>query len=226
MNNELRYFIRNFLLNYNEFRTSSYYPIIFPAVISLVSIILFGVFVLPHLQDWFSIQAEIEQTQKKITVMKENGRLLQNIDTVLINDEYAIATKALPHEKDFISILETIGQAALKSNVQVNDYSFSIGKISDEKKTVDVETINSTEITLTLFGTVNDVVSFVDTIERSLPLAEVKGIEYSGDKAKVRIVFFVKIFPDVKIDTSVPLTQLSQKDKELLNILRGWSLHY
>ncbi len=222
MNNELRYIIRNLSLAFNQFRYSSYYPIVAPAFIILISLLLFGFFVLPHFQNWFSIQNEIRETQDRITVMQENSRLLRNMNNVQINEEYSVATKALPHERDFIGILQAIGKMALTSRIGIDDYTFSIGEVSKDGSPSTVK-VSPITIKFGVDGTIDDINAFIKESETKLPIAKLESIEYSAGKAVISLTFYIKEFPDLKIIDSVSLTQLNQQDKELLNTLRVWS---
>jgi Tfp pilus assembly protein PilO len=184
---------------------------------------MFGVFVLPHLQTWFSIQNEIKETQNRVTTIRDNIRLIQNTNTVAIDEEYTLAVQALPHDRDFAGILQSIAQASLKSNVEVSDYSFSLGTIVNNKEDISKTKLLPITTSIAISGNIDNVMKFTDEIEKELPLVEVKGITYSSGKAEISLSFFIKEFPDLKIINSVPLTQLTQKDRELLNTLRTWS---
>ena len=216
MNNQIRYIIKRVYLSYYGFRYSPTYPIVTPLAILGVSFLVFCFFILPQLESWFSINNEVKATQQKITIMRENSIILQNMNSFNVQGDFSVATKALPNDKDFAGILDAIEQSASVSNVLLNDYEFYIGAVSGRSSA-------PISVDLTLQGNVDGMTTFLYQIERKLPLVQVRNINISDNKGQIELEFYTKPFTPLQVSYSDQFSGISQEQRNVLDTLRGWS---
>lgn len=240
MNNELKLDARNIKVLYLTFRYSPYYPIAVPSAIIFICLLAVWIFLVPQIQSWFSLRGEIDATQQRIRTIKNNINFMQLLNGEAVDSDYQIATNALPAEKDFTGILTAISNAAASSGLQLQDYSFSLGTVSRKEDTVPapnidpaappvpnipVEEMNSlTPINLgiTVEGTMANITAFTQALEKKIPLSQVRGVQFSDERAQIDIAFYTKRLPDFQMDTSSPVNVLTEEDKQLLQELRSW----
>ncbi len=232
MNNELKRDLKVAKLWYYNFRYSIYFPIFLPSVAAIVCLIVIFAFVLPQIQSWFSLQDEIKATEGRIQTIKDNISYLQVVDGQTVDADFHTATLALPAEKDFMGILNVISDAASSSNVALQDYSFTPPSVTKKNAgaattttTTDPSTVGMTPVRVSLvvegkIGAVND---FVNNIEKKLPLAEVKEVDFGETKAQIVINFYTRSFPDITLANGDTINVLNQSDRILLQKLRTQS---
>ncbi len=231
MNNELKRDLKVVKLWYYNFRYSIYFPVFFPSVAVIICLIVIMAFVLPQIQSWFSLQDEIKATEGRIQTIKDNISYLQVVDGQSVDADFHTATLALPAEKDFMGILNVISDAASSSNVALQDYSFTPPTVN--KKSAATTTTTSTDastvgmtpvrVSLVVEGKITGVNAFVKNIEKKLPLAEVKEVDFGETKAQIVINFYTRSFPDISLANGETINVLSQSDRILLQKLRAQS---
>lgn len=209
---------------YYRYRDSEYYALGMIGLTIVVSLLLLFFVIIPEVGQWFSIRDEISATQKRIAVLQANIAFLTNLDKNTVTSQLQIASQALPPDKNFGTILDTIANAAVSSGISLSDYSFPVGNVSKSSAT---DTTNSTgvstlTVTITVDGTVDQLSKFIKAIETSLPLAHVTSIDGNNGTTAVTIDFYQKPFPPVDSSGDTPLTPLSEEKKTLLQKLSTW----
>lgn len=224
MDNQVKFHLRRLLLYYYNFRYSAYFPVMMPILIISIGLLTFILFILPQMNNLFSVQEEVQATQSRIAVMRENNRFLSNLNKADIDRDFTVATEALPSNKDFIGILNAISKAALSSNVSLGDYDFFLGTVntdtSEKNVNPDADLVN---ISLKIDGNITDINNFMLEIEKKLPLAEIKTVNFSDNTAEVLLVFHVKPLPDLDINYSDQLEYYSQSERNMLKKVYLWS---
>lgn len=231
MNNELKRDLKVVKLWYYNFRYSIYFPVFFPSVAVIICLIVIMAFVLPQIQSWFSLQDEIKATEERIQTIKDNISYLQVVDGQSVDADFHTATLALPAEKDFMGILNVISDAASSSNVALQDYSFTPPTVNKKSAattattSTDASTVGMTPVRVSLVveGKIAGVNAFVKNIEKKLPLAEVKEVDFGETKAQIVINFYTRSFPDISLANGETINVLSQSDRILLQKLRAQS---
>jgi len=224
MNNQMRFYVRKLALTYYNFRYSKYYPVALPLIITSLGLVILVLLIIPQLKNWFSVQEEIEATQARINIMRQNSRILESFDKASVDRDFIVATEALPSDKNFAGILNAISNAALASNVSLNDYEFSLGAVSTSKNGKKVSPVSEPiAINVDIEGNINDVSNFIEEIEKKIPIAEIKNINYSERGGEVILKFYIKTLPDLNIEYSDPITSMTQDQRSILQVLSQWS---
>ncbi len=229
MDNELKFDIKKMRVSYLSFRYSHYFPVIIPAVLVLSFLMILWLFFIPQVQSWFSIQDEIKFTQERIENIKENIQVLEFSNVQTVDQDFITARTALPSDKDFATILATLSTSASVAKITLDDFSFSLGKISSKDATISAQQDPSiiiedngtipVRVVVTAGGTVNDINTFVREIERRLPITEVISVDYSEGKGQVALSFFTKPFPDIVFNDTQPLKELNAEERQMIRKL-------
>lgn len=224
MNNQIKYYLRRFVLYYYNFRYSFYFPIAMPIFISVIGAFVFILFILPQITNWFSVQEEVDATQARINMMRQNSRKLESLNRLDVDRDFVVVTEALPSEKNFMGILNAINQAALNSNVSLSDYEFSLGTVSSIKKNKEVSIVSTPiNINISIDGNVDDVNNFMFEIEKKLPIAEIKTINFSNNSGEILLVFYVKPQSNLDINYSDPIESYTQDERSVIQNIYQWS---
>lgn len=221
MNNETKYLIRKTKLYFYSFRYSQYYQIFVPVLIISISLVLFISYILPVMNQWFSINNEIQTKQQLISTVRNNILTLQSINKNELDNNLDISLRALPAEKEFDGIINAISLSAASSQVTIEDYSFSLGKIiKEDKKKHGV--IYPIQLDLKIGGDLDNIELFFKQIETKTPLAEVKKINFSNNITDMTLIFYTKSYPVLNIDDTKNVELLTQAEQNIISLIKSW----
>jgi hypothetical protein len=229
MNNQFRRELKVAKVWYYNFRYSIYFPVVVPSSAIGICLLIIVVFILPQMQNWFSLQAEIRATQTRIQTIKDNISYLQVTDAQSIDSDFNTAIAALPANKEFIGILGAISTAASANNVSLQDYSFapaiasvqSGGAANDgAKQDISANGMTPIQVSLVIQGDVESINGFIQEIEKRLPLSEVKEADFNQGKAQIVVSFYTRAMPKLKLSNSSNINTLTAKDRALLQKLK------
>ena len=177
--------------------------------------------VLPRIKDLAKLNNERKIELNKISVLKNNLYLLSNLDDSLLNFQLSAASSALPSEKDFEGVLNAVSLASAKSGVSLNDYEFQVGNLS-QGLSDQTTGFPSLILAISIRGTPSQVVRFVGSLSRSMPLSEIVSISQNANNAAISIVFYYKTQPPILLNDSEKIAPLSEKGRGIINTLSSW----
>lgn len=186
-------------------RNKSY---ILPSVIMLISIVLFLQFVIPQFKILLTVQEEAKQASLKLQTLKENLNVLTNTDEKSLDANLRILNLALPLNKDFSAILNSIYYASQKTGVSLGSFSLQIGDLEETQKNDDFPSIS---LSIPINANAVGVSSFVETLNKTVPLSEVTLIKIGNITSLVKLSFYYKPLgiPTYKEDARIiPLTKV------------------
>lgn len=204
-------------LLYYRYKDSPYYSFSLLFVTISICLLLVWKSVLPQLDHWFSIQREIEVTNKNIQTIRKNIQFIQVLDQVELDKNLALAADGLPSEKEVTGILSALGNAALHASVSLEDYAFTPGDLKVQK---DASALN---VSLALRGDQHGLIRFMQELKEALPLSEVTQVAYNSNTSSLAIQFRYKPFPSIKYEDTKPITPLTLAQLTLLQTLESWS---
>jgi hypothetical protein len=223
---EIKKLYRQLHLLYFRYKDSPYFSISLYGGIILVSLLLTVLVILPQLQSWFSLQDEIQQTRERIQIIRTNNQFLINLDPVLLENDYALATTALPSQRDASLLVAAINYAALTSGVALGDFSFQAGEQSGQSTSVqDVE--SNSKISFTVQGDFAQIVALISQLEEKLPLLSIDSIDAQFDQSnasQLTVAYYAKELPLIPNNDTVPLKDISPEARILLDTLKGWQV--
>ena len=217
---------KGFRYYYYRFRDSEYYGLSIVGFTLLISLVLLFTIIIPEVTQWFSIRDQVIATRQKIATLQQNISYVNSLNRNELNSQLVTVSHALPPEKDFGAILETIANAAAASSVSLSDYAFQVGNIVSTKtqqiSAIQKNGLFSIELTIIANGNSTTIRNFIKTLENSLPLAQLTSINGSGQNVSIHLVFYQKPFPNVTFSPDTPLQGVSATKAQLLQKLAKW----
>lgn len=191
-------------------------PYILPIVIMLVSIMLFSQFVIPQFNALLVTRKEAKEASLKLEVLKENLDVLTNINEETLTSQLKILNLALPLNKDFIGILNSVYSTAQKTGVNLGGFSLKIGDIS---KSENGDNFPVVKLSAPINSTVTAINSFVETINKTVPLSEVYLVKVGNTSSMVSLSFYYKPLSTSNYSQDARISPISQKGLTLLSQL-------
>jgi len=191
-------------------------PNILPVIIVLISIILLFQFVIPQYQILLITRKQAKETALKLATLKTNLDLLTNINENTLDSQLKILNSALPLEKDFIGILNSIYSAAQKTGVELGSFSFKVGDLSKPENNNDFSIV---KLSIPINAGVMAVNSFVEVITNTLPLSEVNFVKVGKMSSTVDLSFYYMPLNTSGYSQDAPISPISQKALTLINQL-------
>lgn len=209
---------------YLRYKDTPYYSIGIIVLVFLVSIILFFQLVLPQISSWFSIRDEIIATRNRIDTINQNINFIDKMDKQELDNDVAITTSALPFEKDFGGMVNALTDASITSGVSLNDYSFEVGDVASVSGQVNnlAKDLSTVKLTVTVTGSPNGVIIFLNEINKRVPLSEVTDVDGDNFTTTITLQFYQKQFPKIVFKDDQPFTAISQKEATLLETFSSW----
>lgn len=215
---------RGFRYYYYRYRDSQYYSFGIIGAVIFVCTLLVVFVILPEINQLVSIQNEVASTQQNIQVLQNNLTFINTMDKGNLATQLQTVSQALPPEKNFGLILNSISNASITSGVTLTDYAFQVGNIKNVPNTPsDGSPQDAVTVTVVVSGNVDAVKKFIFAIENSLPIAEVTAIDGSGNSDAITIQFYQKPFPTIGFNPEDQLSPLTQNKLSLLQKLEKWS---
>lgn len=196
-------------------RNKSY---ILPSIIIAVCIALFFQFVIPQFGILAAAQEEAKQASLKLQALKENLNVLVNTDEKSLDESLKILNLALPLNKDFSGILNTIYYASQKTGVTLGSFSLQIGDLKDSKKSSEFPVIS---LSIPINANAAGVNSFVETLSKTVPLSETTTIKIKNIASSVKVSFYYKSLDLDKLKGDERITSLTQKGLGVINKISG-----
>lgn len=196
-------------------------PYILPVAIILTCILLFFFFVIPQFNMFLKIQNDAKESSLKLDRLNKNLDILTNVDDSVLESQLTTLSSALPINKDFVSVLNSIYSTAQKTGVSIGSFSLQIGDVSKSQSSADLPVL---QITLPINSGINAVNNFMKAISRSLPLAEVYSVKVSGTTSTVALSFYYKPLGVAGYSQDVPVSPISQKGINIISQLKGFDV--
>lgn len=190
-----------------------------PILILIVSFILLIQITIPQISDLSQKQQEQAAERAKFDTLSKNYNILSSLADSSLNSNLQSATDALPSEKNFASIVNALSLAANKSGIFLGDYELAVGDLS---KVPPGSNASKLELVLSVNGGAVPTANFINELYKSLPISEVTSIVVGGNHSTVSVGFYYKPFSNIS-DPSIPLTELSKEQIDLIRELRGFN---
>lgn len=192
---------------------------IVPVLIIVVCFILLSQVTIPQV-DFLSQKLQEENVERaKLNTLNKNLEILSSLNDSTLDSQLQLATDALPIEKNFAGIVNTVNLSANKAGVFLGDYEFTVGDLS---KVGPGKNAPSLELVLAVNGGAAPTGKFVSELYKSLPVAEVTSIVVTGNRSTVTAIFYYKPFVG-QSDTTSPLPSLTQDKVSLIRELSAWN---
>ena len=194
-------------------------PYILPSIIIVICIALFLQFVIPQFRILSLAQEEARLASLKLQILKENLNVLTNTDEKSLDSRLKILNLALPLNKDFGGILNSIYYASQKTGVSLGSFSLQIGELADTKKSVDFPSIS---LTIPISANAPAVNSFVEVLSKTAPISEVTVIKIRNVASSIKLSFYYKPLGFSNLKEDMRINPISQKGLRIINRLSSF----
>lgn len=191
---------------------------IFPAVAVVSSLILIIFVIYPQAVKLLTNQKLEQDLSKKGAFLEEKAQALESYDTADLSEKIKYVLSSYPTDKDFANAVGVLQN--LMAQAGFNIVSLSLGGSSGKEAK-----LQSYSVKLDLLGPLRFLPVLLSNIEGSPRLMRVSGIETTvgKDEASATITLNIEVLyseaPSGFGTVDSPLTQLSQKDEEVLAAL-------
>jgi len=200
-----------------------YQLFVVPLVTILVCILLFWFVVMGQIQYFFSVKDQITVNERDLQVLHQNLKTVTSLDDASLTTTLTVATQALPIEKDFAGIVNSLQTAASIAGVSLEDYSLQIGNLSgltSQGKSAQLPV----QLNVILKGSISQAQVFIHQLKNQFPLSDSVAISISGDKlVTVTCVFYYAQLPKIVFKDTSLLPSLEKDDQQLLTTLAAQS---
>lgn len=214
MNNKTNFDLKSIKFIYQKNK-----QFILPIVTILISLLLIFQFIFPQLGVLANRQKELALERDKLKILNSNLSILINTNEELLDSQVKILTTALPINKDFLKVLDTIYSVARKTGANLGNFSFKVGDINQDEKGDMFPTI---KITVPINSSMNSINSFVESLGKSLPLAEVYSVKINKSSSGVDLSFYYKSLNLSGLDLFSEVKPISQAGLNLVNQMNGF----
>ena len=236
--NDLRYL-------YFKYKDTKFFLMSIFAIVIFVCTILIITVIIPQIKNYLVIRQQIVAKKEMINNINKNIELIQSIDKLELNNQLELLTTALPTNKEFVSILNSLSDASIRAGVTLSDFNFNVGKVASDsgvptqidessiEPTVSTEDIpvddmgsdsnNGLDVTIAINGNFRNISLFLEQIAKSLPLSEVTSVNAEKNVATISIKFYYKAFPKLKYEEQELLQPLSEKELQIISLISSWN---
>lgn len=223
MNEKINSDLKSLKLIFN--RNKSY---IFSGVMILVSIMLFFQFVIPQFNVLLVARKEAEESLLKLKALKENLSILVNVNEEFLDPQLKTLNLALPLNKDFVGILNSVYSTAQKTGVGLGSFSIVVGDLAQPEDNNNFPVI---KLSTPIDASVTAVNSFIGIISKTVPLSEVYFVKAGSISSSVSLSFYYKPLSASNYDRDARISPISQKGLTLIrqlnefeNMSSSWNL--
>ncbi len=194
---------------------------IVPIAIIVVCFLLLIKITIPQIGSLSVKQQEVKFEKEKLSTLKNNLKILSNLNESALDSQLSIVSDALPEGKNFAGVLNSISISANKAGVFLGDFDFQVGDLS--KVATPSQGLPNLQLSLVTNGNVAATARFINELYKSLPISEITSIEINSNRAVLNTFFYYKPFLKTSIDESFPLSSLSKTDLETIAEISSWN---
>ncbi|OGH23425.1 MAG: hypothetical protein A3J69_00555 [Candidatus Levybacteria bacterium RIFCSPHIGHO2_02_FULL_42_12] len=194
--------------------------LVFGSVVA-ICVLIFLIFVPAQVRNILLLNEQANDIKQKVKVLSANVDVLSGIDSVLLNNQLTLAHGALPSEKYFNGILQSVSQASSKAGVDVGDFTIEIGDLS--LSNTEIQPLSSIAINITVNGDIEGVKRFLKELSHIFPLSEVISVQTGGlGGSRIEVLFYFKPYPLSTLPNTTSVKPLSEKERSSLNVLSSF----
>ena len=145
--------------------------------------------------------------------------MLRNTNEKSLDAQLKILNLALPLNKDFSSILNSIYYASQRTGVSLGSFSLQIGDLLETQKKDDFPIIS---LSIPMNANVVAANSFIETISKTIPLSEVTLIKIKNTVSTVELSFYYKPLGISTYKADARIIPLTQKGLSIIQKLSSF----
>lgn len=191
-----------------------------PIIAIVISIVLILFFLIPQVTSFPAKKTEADLEAEKLRKLNEVKLILESTNLNTLESDISLSTQAVPIERNFEYIIRAMTQAADRSGVEIENYSF---KSSGEDQTL-TQGFPRVDFTLNLSADESEILTFTREIQKTLPISEVVSIDYSSTNATLLILFYYKPLEASSVADRTQIRALTSEERSSLNEIGSWEI--
>ncbi len=197
---------------------------LFPSLAIIISIALFLFVLLPQILAFPKTRTEVNTEEKKLDEFVAARNYAGSVNSADLNTDLILATKALPVDKDYTSMINAVSSAAESSSTTIQSYRFLIGSGTLNKTSLAAGGIPSIAIQVNINGDYNQLLTFMKALYETVPVSEISNVSYSNGSSLLLINFFYKPLPSAEVSTGELIRDKNIQEKDVFEIITNWKV--
>ncbi|MEK9176419.1 MAG: hypothetical protein AAB520_03180 [Patescibacteria group bacterium] len=196
-----------------------YKEFIVPIAAIVISVLLIFIILIPQISSFSVKKAQRDQEMVKLNELNKVASLVVNANQDILASNLSLATGALPTDKDFESILNTMSAVANSSNVSISSYQFS----GDDPGLGKIKKIPTLNFDLNITASPEQGIIFMDNLYKAFPLSEIISINSSSNSTRISLSFYYKPFQPVGPSDEISLREMNNVESAALKTISEWN---
>ncbi|HBB76703.1 MAG: hypothetical protein A2186_02390 [Candidatus Levybacteria bacterium RIFOXYA1_FULL_41_10] len=200
---------------------SDYKPFLAPILTILGCIMLFLIVILPQLNEFLRSQTAVTEERRKLGVLQNNLSTLERLSDKELESQLALVSSALPSGKNFEAIINALSYSANVSGTILGNFDFAVGSLTEAP--AEIQKFPSLEIDINLSGDATVVSSFLQTLNKTLPISRVVKIGINPGSANIKLAFYYKPFPPPGFNENAVISPVGEEGLFLIKELEAYN---
>lgn len=200
----------------NKFRN-----FLFPGVVVILIIVSAMTILKPKLNDLLRTRRSLAKQKEELAQLTKKAAVLEGYDRNELDKRANQMLKVLPKEKDGPLIFATVRTLVGEHSLELESLDVEVGEMATEsaQSKRKKELIPSLGIQLSVVGSLNDLYDFLEAIETTTPLMQVKLVSISREgttiEANIQLVTYYLVAPEDIGRVSRQIIPLTSKEEEV-----------
>jgi len=193
-------------------------------------VLLILVVIIPQFEAFALSRRQVLAKAEEVKILKKSYSVLNSRTDELLNSQLTTVEKALPSNKNIISVFGSISDIALKLGIEIEGFTIKVGGLysKDPKKEppeqLSVLGVPFLRVILNLsVQNMDDLTEYINNLYESRPLAEVKILNTSANQATLEVNFYYKPYNLQALTGEDVITPLTMQEEQTLNQINGWN---
>ncbi len=201
---------------------------ILAGALAVLSFFILLYVVIPQFTNMGEQREAVNIVQERINTLEQSNSVLKQTDSAKLAEDLRLVNRALPNNKNIVSIFSTISHLASESNIALEGFTIKVGELytKDEGKQKDQMKNEVGVPTLDVVISIGmddsrDIVEFTNKLYKTLPVAQIKTLDTRENKGTLEISFYYRAFNFDNLNTDrIPKYEAEYGDT--ITTLRSW----
>lgn len=187
------------------------------------------------------LRSEINDQNKKLSNLTTKLDYLQSLNKHELAGQVETLEAVFPSEKPVMNLINTIRTIALDNGVSYQGIKLSPGLLEEtarkkkkpgQEEDLSVSKLEESHIELSLVGSLDNIINFIEQAKKTAPLASVDSLTISTlaeqqdlVSAKITVLVYYQAPPQTIGKIDEPLQVLTPEDEKLFSILKDYKIY-
>jgi len=199
------------------------YQMLLPLLIIILIPVLAIKFLLPKVSQIFQHQRQLKIDETEVIKLETKADFLEKQKENNVKADFEKVLIVLPNEKDVAGLLIALENLRKTAAMKIGNFGLRPGLVATDSGELKSQTEEELQFSLPITSSYQNLVQFLETIEKTAPLTSVEriGIDFQAGKEEVKANLFLKThyFPlnQEPLIIENPLPEFSPEEKESLD---------